>query len=272
MEYLYITNDVEIAKICDENNVIPWIDLEILGKEERQKGMNTVKSKHCIQDITLTKKVLKNMPLLVRINPMNENSEGEINKVIELGADIIMLPMFKNKDEVSKFLEFVNRRCKTMLLFETKQSVENIDDILSLDGIDGVHIGLNDLHLSFRLDFMFEPVVNGIVDYMCQKFRDKKIPYGFGGIARLGEGSIPAEFIILEHRRLESSRVILSRSFCNIENYNSLGEFEKDFKKELRKITSFEKGIYSLGKQFILENHILTKKIINDFVKKNFNR
>ncbi len=32
-----------------------WIDLETLGKEERQKGMNTVKSKHSIEDIKKNK-------------------------------------------------------------------------------------------------------------------------------------------------------------------------------------------------------------------------
>lgn len=68
MNYLYITNDVNIAKICDINGVIPWIDLEYLGKEERQKGMNTVKSNHSIEDIRKIKPYLKNSKLLVRIN------------------------------------------------------------------------------------------------------------------------------------------------------------------------------------------------------------
>ena len=47
------------------------------------------------------------------------------------------------------------------------------------------------------------------------KFEDKGIPYGFGGIAQLGQGTLPAENIIAEHYRLGSSMAILSRSFCN---------------------------------------------------------
>ena len=115
MEFYYITNNIEIAKICDKNNVIPWIDLEKLGKEVRQKGMNTVKSNHSISDIKNIKKVLHSMPLLVRINPINKDSENEINQVINAGADIIMLPFFHNKNEVEKFIKFVAGRCKTML-------------------------------------------------------------------------------------------------------------------------------------------------------------
>ena len=41
---------------CRKNGVDRiWIDLETLGKEERQKGMNTVKSKHSIEDIKKNK-------------------------------------------------------------------------------------------------------------------------------------------------------------------------------------------------------------------------
>ena len=36
---------------------------------------------------------------------------------------------------------------------------------------------------------------------------------GFGGIARLGFGMLPAEHVIAEHYRLGSTAVILSRSF-----------------------------------------------------------
>ena len=45
LQLMYITNNPQIAKIADDTGVDRiWIDLEQLGKEERQKGMNTVKS------------------------------------------------------------------------------------------------------------------------------------------------------------------------------------------------------------------------------------
>ena len=52
VEYMYITNNVDIAKICDNVGITRvWVDLETLGKAERQKNMNTVKSHHTIDDI-----------------------------------------------------------------------------------------------------------------------------------------------------------------------------------------------------------------------------
>ena len=67
---MYITNIPQVALIAEKNGVDRiWIDLETLGKEERQKGMNTVKSKHSIEDIKKIKSVLSKSDLMVRINP-----------------------------------------------------------------------------------------------------------------------------------------------------------------------------------------------------------
>ena len=248
MKYYYITNNPNVAKICDDNGVIPWIDLETLGKEERQKGMNTVKSKHSIEDIREVKSVLKRMPLMVRVNPINQTSKIEIEQVISNGAD---------------------KRAKICLLFETKESIEKIDEILCIKDIDYVHIGLNDLHLSYGLNFMFELITNGMVEKICNKFKEYNIPYGFGGVARLGLGAIPAEFILLEHERLKSNSVILSRSFCNIENYDNIIDFKNDFKIELNKIESFLEGTSSIGEMFIKKNHDITMELVNNVVKEN---
>ena len=268
MEFYYITNNEQVAKICDENGVIPWIDLETLGKEKRQKGLDTVKSKHSIEDIYKIKRVIQKMPLMVRINPINENSKKEIDEVIKAGAEIIMLPYFKSREEVKEFLKLVDKRCTTMLLFETKESVENIDDILSLSDIDKVHIGLNDLCISYKINFMFELVINGIVDYICEKFKQYGYRYGFGGIARLGIGDIPAEFIIFEHIRLNSSQVILSRSFCDIKNYKNISIFEKDFKIELEKVNKFYAGVVNANSIFVSLIHENTVQLINQLTER----
>ena len=53
---MYITNNPDVALIAEKYGVNRiWIDLETLGKEERQKGMNTVKSKHTVGDIKKNK-------------------------------------------------------------------------------------------------------------------------------------------------------------------------------------------------------------------------
>lgn len=209
LQLMYITNNPQIAKIADDTGVDRiWIDLEQLGKEERQKGMNTVKSKHSFDDIKIIKSILKTAKLQVRINPININSEWEIETAITNGADYIMLPYYKTIDEVKTFFRLVNQRVKTILLLETKEAVDIIDETLNLPEIDEVHIGLNDLHLSYDMTFMFELLVNGTVEDLCNKMREKNIFYGFGGIAKLGEGLLPAEYVIAEHYRLHSQAAI----------------------------------------------------------------
>lgn len=238
---MYITNNPVVALIAEKNGVQRiWIDLETLGKEERQKNLNSVKSHHCVHDIEVISNVLTISEMLVRVNPINENSFAEINRVIDAGADMIMLPMWKSVAEVKEFLRIVNHRVKTTLLLETKEAVECIDEVLTMGGFDEIHIGLNDLHLSYGMTFMFELLANGTVETLCNKFRKAGIPYGFGGIARIGEGMLPAEKIIMEHYRLGSTRAILSRSFCNAEEIGDIREIESIFSENMTRLRNYE--------------------------------
>jgi hypothetical protein len=99
---------------------------------------------------------------------------------------------------------------------ETIDGVNLLEDLLKINEIDYIHIGLNDLHLEMKKTFMFELLADGTVDSIVEKIKTSKIPYGFGGVARIGEGLLPAENILAEHYRLGSSMVILSRSFVRI--------------------------------------------------------
>ena len=87
---------------------------------------------------------------------------------------------------------------------------------LSVKGIDEIHIGLNDLHLSLGLNFMFELLSGGIIDYIIKKIKPYDIKYGFGGIVPLDKGLISGEMILKEHVKLDSSLVILSRPFDDL--------------------------------------------------------
>ena len=170
MDKIIITNDIKLAEYSQKCGIERiMVDLEILGKQERQGHLNTVISSHSFQDIKNIREVLTTSKLLVRVNPINENSIEEIDKVISLGADILMLPMFATADEVSKFIKYINNRVTTCLLLETPQAMTRIDDILDISGIDEIHIGLNDLHLAMGLTFMFELLSGGIVEYLSKK-------------------------------------------------------------------------------------------------------
>lgn len=273
IKLMYITNEVEIAQIAQKYGVDRiWIDLEVNGKEERQKGMDTVKSKHEIKDIGKIKPFITSSELLVRVNPIYEKSKSEIEQVIEQGADIIMLPYFKTAEEVEKFIEYVDGRCKTMLLVETPEAVQNIDSILNLDGIDEVHIGLNDLHLGYKKKFMFELLTDGTVEYLCNKFKEYGIKsYGFGGISRIGSGELPAEDILTEHYRLGSTIAILSRSFCNTAKITDINEIEELFKTGVSDIRKKEEEIELYSQEKFEENQKEVEKIIKKIVSKTEN-
>ena len=247
LKLMYITNRPDIAQIaetagCDRI----FVDMEFIGKAERQKGLDTVKSHHTIADIYAIKAAVETAEVLVRVNPIHDalpdypSSAEEIDATVAAGADIIMLPFFKTVEEVRTFLDLVGGRARTMLLLETPEAVEVLDEILDLPGIDEVHIGLNDLSIGYGKRFMFELLADGTVERLCFKLRKKGLFYGFGGIASLGNGLLPSEYIIREHYRLGSRCVILSRSFCDVTKVRHVGIINSMFLKGVRQIRELE--------------------------------
>ena len=256
MDLYYITNSVKMAlkaEKCGVDRIM--VDLEIEGKKERQGHLDTVISNHSIEDIYKIRASISKSKIVVRINPISKKSKEEIDNVIMAGADIIMLPMFRTYSDVKLFLDFVNSRVKVCLLLETYEAYKNLNKIISLENIDEIHVGLNDLHLSMKLKFMFELLSNGIIEDISRKVINRKIKFGFGGIARIGEGMLDSSLILSEHIRLNSSMVILSRDFksndCNLE-------------KEIKKIRDLVFDYKTSNNHLLLKNRSkLNRKIYN---------
>lgn len=248
LNLMYITNDPTVAVIAEKAGVDRiFVDMEYIGKSARQGGMDTVQHHHTTADVRRIRACLSEAELLVRINPIHKesglytSSEEEINDVIQAGADFLMLPYFKTVEEVKEFIRLVNGRAKTMLLLETPEAVEIVEELFKLDGIDQIHIGLNDLSLGYKKKFMFQLFIDGTVESLCEKFREKQITFGIGGIASLGKGMLPAEYIIREHYRLGSTCAILSRSFCNTSAIQDYDEIRSIFVNGVKEIRDFEK-------------------------------
>lgn len=244
---MYITNKPAVAEIADASGV-DWIflDMEFIGKDARQGGLDTVQNHHTVKDIENIKAAVKTAKVLVRVNPIHEalpdypSSKDEIDASIKAGADILMLPFFKSVEEVRAFIEYVDGRAKTCLLLETAEAAMLIDEILQVPGIDMIHIGLNDLHLSLGMKFMFQLLTDGIVENLANKIKAKGIPFGFGGIARLDTGAVPGKYVLKEHYRLGSSMVIVSRSFCNTDKITDLNEVKQIFATGIAEIRRLE--------------------------------
>ena len=257
---LMITNDPLKAKILSDNGVDRiFVDLEILGKQKRQGHLDTVISKHKISDVAKIKKTISQGEVLVRINPLNNNSQSEIEKVIDNGADIIMLPMFTDLHEIEQAALYINNRAKFIPLIETKKAAENILKIAESSEVDEFYIGLNDLHLDYQLKFMFQLLQNGTLEKITKALKQKNFNFGFGGISRIGHGLLPSENILTEHNRLGSTSAILSRSFCK------MNEITDDFIfTEVTKIKNFVNSLSNRNEIDIVSDKTeLDKKIKN---------
>lgn len=268
LKLMYITNDPQTALIAEQAGVDRvFVDLETVGKAQRQGGMDTVQSHHTLEDARALHMVLSKAELLVRVNQIYPGSGEEIDGAVETGADILMLPYFKSPEQVRTFLRFVGGRARTMLLFETPESVEQIDDILSLDGIDECFIGLNDLHLGYHRKFMFELLADGTVEMLCRRFAQAGKPYGFGGIARVGTGTLPAERILGEHVRLGSSSVILSRSFCNTAETTDHEQIASIFRTEVPKLRAAEREYGAMDTEGLAANRVLVREAVQKILE-----
>ncbi len=269
LNLIYITNDPAVALIAEQHGVGRiMVDLETLGKEERQKNMNTVKSHHSMADVRALSAVLKRAELMVRIDPWHSASPTQIEAALSSGAKRLMLPMWKHVDEARAFLAAVHGRAGTTLLLETKEAAAVLDEVLALPFLDELHIGLNDLHLSYGQTFMFEPLADGTVERLCAACRARGIPYGFGGIARIGEGTLPAERIVAEHYRLGSSYTILSRSFCHAEAIGAPQEIAAVFSTHMARLRAFEATLENWSMEDLAANTAAVQAAVAGIVQK----
>lgn len=238
-----------------------FYDLEWIGKAERQHGRNTVKSNNNIDNIPAVRKVLNKSELLVRTNPIHAYSKEEVEKAIAYGADVLMLPMVMDHHDVEQYVEMVAGRAKVCIMIETAAAMARLDKILAVPGVDELFIGLNDLHISMGLTFMFELLSDGLVEYIAQKCNKVGMPFGFGGIARIGEGDLPSDNILGEHVRLGSTSVILSRTFKGVVGVDKNAR-KIDLSEEVQKVRNRMDDI----NQWTVEQHVENRKKIADAV------
>lgn len=277
LKLMYITNKPEVAKIAETSGV-DWIflDMEFIGKDARQGGLDTVQNHHTVKDVANIKATVKKAKVLVRVNPIHDaipyypSSKDEIDATIKVGADIVMLPFFKTVEEVKQFISYVDGRAKTLLLMETVEAANLVDEILEVPGVDMIHLGLNDMHLELGMKFMFELLANGTVEKLGKKIKAKGIPFGFGGIATLDGGALPGSMVLKEHVRLGSSMVIVSRSFCNTDVVTDLGEVKRIFDTGISGLRALEKEASQADAAYLEENRKAVVAAVNKIAGTNY--
>lgn len=264
LKLMILCNDAESALEAQEAGVDRiFYDMEFIGKAERQHGRNTVKSDNKLDGIPAVRQVLNKSELLVRTNPIHAYTKMEVDQAIAYGADILMLPMVIDQHDVEQYVSYVNGRAKVCIMIETAAAMARLDKILAVPGVNEVFVGLNDLHISMGLTFMFELLSDGLVEYIAQKCNKVGMPFGFGGIARIGEGDLPSDNILGEHVRLGSSSVILSRTFKGVVGVDA-NAHPIDLKEEVEKVRIRLEEINTWTES----QHIENRKIISEAVDK----
>jgi len=111
------------------------------------------------------------------------NEPGIIMKMLDGGTCGIIAPMINNKEECEKFVSYchypplgqrsfgpmraqlvhgseyiqnANSQIITLAMIETKEAVENLDEILSVKNLSGVYIGPADMSLAYGLKPQFD--------------------------------------------------------------------------------------------------------------------
>lgn len=273
LKLMYITKIPEVAKIAEDAGVDRiMVDMEYIGKSMRQYGKNTPVNHHTFEDIKRIRKTIKTAELIVRCNPIHEalpdypGSKEEIQRIVELGADMIMLPYFKSVSEVREYIDYVDGKAGIYPLLETPEAVDCLEEILNVKAIDEIHIGLNDLSIGYEKKFLFEVLADGTVEKISRKILRKNMPYGFGGIGIPGGNMLPAEYIIREHYRLGSDRVILSRAFCNTDLVTNQDDIREIFNTGVRKIRDVERECME-GKVDLEANAVKVRNIVAQIVE-----
>lgn len=268
----YITNNVIEAQIVDDLD-IDWIfiDLETIGKKDRQNGRDTVLSNHNIDDIQKIKSMVNNTKILVRCNPIGKWSKEEFDEINLRGSDIdmVMLPYCKTIDEVKTFIELLDTsKMEAALLIETMDAICNLEKIIKIFPFKYMHIGLNDLHIERGTVFMFEPFIDGLITKITSIFKENNQNFGIGGIGKIGTNLSPSpECVLNEHLRLNSNGVILSRSFKGNFNEKKKVLFRKRLSKSVEDLRNYEKLAKTLDNKQLLESYKLMKTDIEKTIK-----
>ncbi|MGB7159629.1 MAG: aldolase/citrate lyase family protein [Tepidisphaeraceae bacterium] len=212
------TADPELAARADAAGVDRiGLDLETLGKHERQKGLATWISPHREDQLPALRKAIRTNKLFCRTNPINPASQDEIERLIGHGVEVLMLPMFTVSAEVEKFVRYIDGRATVVLLLENRTAADNVNDIVRVAGIDDVHIGLNDLTLSLKMSNRFAVMSSPLMDRISDAVLGAGIRFGVGGVGRVVVGDdtlpIPSDLIYAQYPRLRATAALISRAF-----------------------------------------------------------
>ncbi len=209
------TNNLAHARWANEAGVDRiGLDLESIGKSNRQKGLGTWISHHGWNDLNRLRRIVPAARLFVRLNGLHSGSEDEIARAADAGVGVIMQPNFTKLSEVERFVRLVDRRAQVVPLVERRAATEFIERLPAL-GIREIHIGLNDLSIDLGQDNRLAVLAQPIMSAISAAAIAAGLRFGLGGLGRARDRDlpVPSDLVYAQHARLKASGALLARSF-----------------------------------------------------------
>ena len=214
-----LTSESSLAREADRAGVQRiGVDMERLGKMARQRGHDCRISAHTWDDLAAVGEVVQAARLFVRVNPIHDGTEREVEIALGLRASVLMLPSFREADDVARFIDQVRGRARVVILVEQAAAVARIRSILQVPGVNEVMLGLNDLRLQFGVANHFEMLASPVIDMLATEVLARGLPLSIGGVGRVGDASlpVPVDLVLAQYPRLGATGAWLSRSFCRV--------------------------------------------------------
>lgn len=191
------------------------VDLERLGKADRQAGRPLFISDYSWEDAAAVRAVLPAGRFFLRLDPWHSGSVAQIERALAVGADGLMLPYFHDADAPLQFAKCVRGRAVVVPLVETLGAVRDLPRLLASDLISEFHVGLNDLALDGGYANLHSLWGHELLDTIADTARAAGKPFGIGGVTdpRLTGLAVDPAYVIAEHPRLGSTGALLGGSF-----------------------------------------------------------
>jgi hypothetical protein len=216
-QFTLMTDDPELAGAADEAGIDRvGLDLERLGKYERQGALPHLRiSDHRVEQLPRLRSRLKSAQTFVRVNPLNPGSADEIERALEAGAEVLMLPYFRTASEVESFVGLVQGRALVSLLLETGAAADDVAAIARVRGVGEIMVGLNDLSLDLGVSNQFALIVSPLLEGIARHVRGAGLPFGGGGLADPADDALPVppSLVCAQYPRLGATRAFVARRF-----------------------------------------------------------
>jgi hypothetical protein len=210
------TADPDLARQADASGIDRiGVDLERLGKAQRQAGRGTWISPHTERDLVRVGAELERASLFARLNPLHEGTQREVDAALAAETRVLMLPMVTEPDEAERFVACVQGRAEVVLLVEHVEGIRRLDRLVAVAGVDEIHVGLNDLALSLGRPNRWLVFEDELLVTAGRIVRAAGLRFGLGGIGRVDDTSlpVPSDLVYAQYPRIGATAALLARSF-----------------------------------------------------------